>query len=334
EENGYYIKLQNGERIESDITLMSVGVRPEVDLAKTANIELGMRDGIIVDENYQTSQPNIYAIGDAIIVNQQLTGEDTMIALASPANRQGRQVADVIAGIERKNKGSIGTAIVRVFDIVAASTGLNEKQLKDSGFSYEAVHIEGNHHAGYFPGAKKIMLKLLFNPEDGTIYGAQAVGEEGVDKRIDVLATAIKGDLTVFDLPELELTYAPPFGSAKDPVNMAGYAAINVVEGISDVVQWHELEDLQEEGWTLLDVRGSDEIEANGAMPDAIHLSLNDLRENLSELDKEQPYVVSCHGGQRSYIAERVMKQNGFTVKNLDGAFALYATVYPEKIKA
>lgn len=332
ENNGKTVVLQNGERLETDLTLMSVGVRSETGLAETAGVELGMHDGILVDEHYETSKPDIYAIGDAIIVKQQLTGEDTMIALASPANRQGRQVADVLAGYDRKNKGSIGTAIVRVFDLVAASTGLNERQLINSKKNYEAVHIQSNHHAVYYPGAETIVLKLLFNPEDGTIYGAQAVGKEGVDKRIDVIATAIKGNLTVDDLPELELAYAPPFSSAKDPVNMAGYTALNVLEGFSDITQWYEVEELQEQGWTLLDVRNESEIEANGKMQGTINIPLNDLRNRLDELDKETSYLVSCHSGQRSYIAERIMKQNGFNVKNLDGAFALYATVRPEKI--
>ncbi len=332
EDEGRVIVLENGERLESELTLMSVGVRPESELAEKAGIKTGMRGGILVDEYYQTSQSDIYAIGDAIIVKQQLTGEDTMIALASPANRQGRQVADVIAGYERKNKGSIGTAIVRVFDLVAASTGLNERQLSAGHQKYASVHIQSKHHAGYYPGAETIVLKLLFNPEDGTIFGAQAVGKAGVDKRIDVIATAIKGHLTVDDLPELELAYAPPFGSAKDPVNMAGYTAMNVVEGLTDIAQWHELEELQDNGWMLLDVRDEDEIKVNGAMPNAINIPLNDLRTRLGELDKEKSYVVSCHSGQRSYIAERIIKQSGFTVKNLDGAFALYSTVKPENI--
>lgn len=332
EDEGRLIVLENGKRLESDLTLMSVGVRPESEMAQEAGIETGMRGGILVDEFYQTSQPDIYAIGDAIIVKQQITGEDTMIALASPANRQGRQVADVIAGYDRKNKGSIGTAIVRVFDLVAASSGLNERQLSANQLKYESIHIQSKNHAGYYPGAETLVLKLIFNPEDGTIYGAQAIGKEGVDKRIDVIATAIKGHLTVDDLPELELAYAPPFGSAKDPVNMAGYAAMNVIEGLTDIVQWYDLEGLQDSGWTLLDVRDEDEIKSNGAMPNAINIPLNDLRTRLEELDKEKSYIASCHSGQRSYIAERMMKQNGLNVKNLDGAFALYSMVKPEKI--
>lgn len=332
EEEGRVVVLENGERLESDLTLLSVGVQPETALAETAGLELGIRGGILVDENYETSQSDIYAVGDAIVVKNQITGADAMISLAGPANRQGRQVADVVAGYQRKNKGSIGTAIVRVFDLVAASTGLNERQLEAAGLEFDSVHIQSNNHASYYPGAQMMMLKVLFAPETGRILGAQSVGKEGVDKRIDVLATAIKGEMTVYDLPELEFTYAPPFGSAKDPIHMAGYAAINVIEGFSETVQWDEVEDLQAAGWQLLDVRTPEEIDRNGVMAGSQNISLNELRERMSELDKNTPYILSCQSGQRSYIAERVLKQHGFQVKNLDGAFGLYATVKPEKI--
>lgn len=332
EEEGKTIILEDGTSLKSDLTLLSVGVRPASDLAKKAGIQVGMRDGIVVNENYETNQKDIYAVGDAIIFKQQITGEDTMIALASPANRQGRQVADVISGRNRKNKGSIGTAIVRIFDLAAGSTGLNERQLKDSPIEYQAIHIQGKSHAGYYPGASTINLKLLFETETGNILGAQAIGSDGVDKRIDIIATAIKGGLTVEDLPELEFSYAPPFGSAKDPVNMAGYAAMNLLEGISDSIQWNELEDKQKEGNLLLDVRSRTELEQNRLMQGTINIPLDELRDRLSELDKNKAYIVSCHSGQRSYIAERILKQHGFTVKNLDGAFSLYSTVYPEKI--
>ncbi|SEK20590.1 NADPH-dependent 2,4-dienoyl-CoA reductase, sulfur reductase [Carnobacterium iners] len=331
-EKGRIVVLENGEELESDLTLMSVGVIPETTVAKTANIQTGIRGGIVVDSNYETSVKDIYAVGDAIIVKQQITGEETMIALASPANRQGRQVADVISGLNRKNKGSIGTAIVRVFAVVAASTGLNERQLKQSGLEYDVVHVQGKNHAGYYPNASTILLKLLFNAATGKIYGAQSIGEDGVDKRIDIIATAIKGELTVEDLPELEFTYAPPFGSAKDPVNMAGYAATNMMEGLSESVQWHELERMQEEGWLLLDVRTESELATDGKLKDALNIPLDDLRERLDELPKEQPIIVSCQSGLRSYIAERILKQNGFTAKNLDGAFALYSVVNSEKV--
>lgn len=332
ENEGKTVILEDGTSLESDLTLLSVGVVPASDLAKKAGIQTGMRDGIIVDENYETNIKNIYAVGDAIIVKQQITGADTMIALASPANRQGRQVADVISGNKHKNKGSIGTAIVRVFDLAAGSTGLNERQLKMSEIEYKTVHVQGKSHAGYYPGAKMIHLKLLFDPENGRIFGAQAIGADGVDKRIDIIATAIKGGLTVEDLPELEFSYAPPFGSAKDPVNMAGYAALNLLEGTSDSVQWHELEEQREKGSLLLDVRSPAELKQNGFLEDTINISLDELRDRLNELDKNKSYIISCHSGQRSYIAERILKQHGFNVKNLDGAFSLYSTIYPEKI--
>ncbi|MHA7117270.1 FAD-dependent oxidoreductase [Aerococcus viridans] len=332
EEKGKIVVLENGERLESDITLMSVGVKPETTVALTAGVQTGLRGGIVVDDQYETSQKDIYAVGDAIVVKQQINGEDTMIALASPANRQGRQVADVISGLKRKNKGSIGTAIVRVFKMAAASTGLNERQLQQADEAYEVIHIQGKSHAGYYPNAKTIVLKLLFHPTTGKIYGAQAIGEDGVDKRIDIIATAIKAGMTVQELPELEFTYAPPFGSAKDPVNMAGYVALNLMEGISESVQWYELEDKQAEGYLLLDVRNEGELKSNGRLKGAINIPLDSLRDRMAELPKDQPIIVSCHSGLRSYAAERILKQNGYQAKNLDGAFALYSTVKPEKV--
>lgn len=332
EEKGKIVVLENGERLESDITLMSVGVKPETTVALTAGVETGLRGGIVVNDQYETSQKDIYAVGDAIVVKQQINEEDTMIALASPANRQGRQVADVISGLERKNKGSIGTAIVRVFKMAAASTGLNERQLQQADEVYEVIHIQGKSHAGYYPNAKTIVLKLLFHPTTGKIYGAQAIGEDGVDKRIDIIATAIKAGMTVQDLPELEFTYAPPFGSAKDPVNMAGYTALNLMEGLSESVQWYELEDKQAEGYLLLDVRNEGELKTNGRLKGAVNIPLDSLRDRMAELPKDQPIIVSCHSGLRSYIAERMLKQNGYKAKNLDGAFSLYSTVKPEKV--
>lgn len=333
EDEGKTVVLENGERLVSDLTLMSVGVSPESALAKTAGIETGLRGGILVDEQYETSQKDIYAVGDAIIVKQQVTGEDALIALASPANRQGRQVADVISGLPRRNKGSIGTAIVRVFDLAAASTGLNERQLKQADKTYDVIHIQGKSHAGYYPNASTILLKLLFHPVNGKIYGAQAIGKDGADKRIDIIATAIKAGLTVQDLPELEFTYAPPFGSAKDPVNMAGYAALNVIEGISESIQWYELEEKQKEGYLLVDVRNESELENNGRLKGAVNIPLDSLRERMTEIPKDRPIIVSCHSGLRSYIAERLLKQDGYTVKNLDGAFALYSTINAEKVE-
>lgn len=333
EDQGKVIVLENGQKIASDLTILSVGVQPENGLAQAAGIELGLRGGILVDEHYETSQKDIFAVGDAIVVKQEITGQDALISLASPANRQGRQVADVIAGLGRTNKGSIGTAIVRAFDMTAASTGLSERILRMNQLPYKALHVSGKDHAGYYPGATDVTLKLLFDPTSGKIYGAQAVGKKGVDKRIDILATAIKGNLTIFDLPELEFTYAPPFGSAKDPVNMLGYAALNLVEGLSDNIQWYQLEDELAAGKKFLDVRTSSEFQNGHLKVDTIHIPLNELRERLDELDKNQDYIVSCHSGLRSYIAERILKQAGFAAQNLDGAFALYKMVKPEGVE-
>ena len=331
-EKGRIIVLEDGTEFKTDLTIMSVGVKPESSLAEQAGIKLGLRGGILVDDTYQTSVEDIYAVGDAIVVKNQISQEDALISLASPANRQGRQVADNIAGIRRENKGSIGTAIVRAFDMTAASTGLNERQLRQAGKDVAVVHTLSKDHAGYYPGATDITLKVIFDPVSGTLYGAQAVGVKGVDKRIDVIATAIKGGLTIFDLPELEFTYAPPFGSAKDPVNMAGYAALNIIEGLSDSIQWHELNRELEKGAVLLDVRTESELEA-GRFPNALNIPLNDLRDRMDELDKEQEYIISCRSGQRSYIGERLLKQSGFKVKNLDGAYALYQAVRPEELE-
>ena len=333
EDQGKIIVLENGQKITSDLTILSVGVEPENSLAKAAGIELGLRGGILVDEHYETSQKDIFAVGDAIVVKQEITGQDALISLASPANRQGRQVADVIAGLGRTNKGSIGTAIVRAFNMTAASTGLSERILTMNQLPYKALHVSGKDHAGYYPGATDMTLKLLFDPNTGKIYGAQGVGKKGVDKRIDILATAIKGNLTVFDLPELEFTYAPPFGSAKDPVNMLGYAALNLIEGLSDNVQWYQLKDELAKGKKFLDVRTGGEFQSGRLKVDTIHIPLNELRERLDELDKNQAYIVSCHSGLRSYIAERILKQAGFTVQNLDGAYSLYKMANPEGVE-
>lgn len=322
------ILLDNGESLQSDLTILSVGIQPETSLAKSAGIKLGLRNAILVDEHYETSVKDIYAVGDAIVVKNQL-GQDALISLASPANRQGRQVADIISGLPIKNRGSLGTAIVRVFDLQVASTGLSEFQLRGLKINHKIVHVTANNHAGYYPDATSIVLKLIFEPESGQIFGAQAIGKEGVDKRIDILSTAIKAKLTVFDLPELELTYAPPFGSAKDPVNMAGYAAINLLLGQSENIQWHELAAELAKGKVLLDVRKPNEL-AKGKFKNSQNIPLDDLRERLNELDKKTEYIVSCQSGLRSYNAERILKQEGYKVKNLDGAFGLYSKVTKE----
>lgn len=318
--------LDDGSEISTDLTILSVGIQPDGNLAEKTCVNLGLRGGILVDENYETSVKDIYAVGDAIVVKNQISQQDSLISLASPANRQGRQVADVLSGLPVKNKGSIGTAIVRTFDLATASTGISEQTAIQLGLTHKVVHITANDHAGYYPGSRSILLKLIFNPENGEIYGAQAVGKNGVDKRIDILSTAIKAGLTIYDLPELEFTYAPPFGSAKDPVNIIGYAAMNIAMGISDNIQWHELKAELTAGKLLLDVRNPGEIK-RGSFKNSVNIPLDELRGRLSELDKNQAYIVSCQSGLRSYNAERILRGAGFDVKNLDGAFGLYSKV-------
>lgn len=333
EDEGKKVILDNGKVIATDLIISAVGVRADSDLAKTAGIETNHMGGIIVDDHYETNIKDVFAVGDAIVVKHWITKDDVMIALASPANRQGRQVADVIAGIKRKNKGSLGTAIVRVFDQVIASTGLNEHQLKQAKIPYEVIHVQGKNHAGYFPNNSPILLKILFDKQGGKLYGAQAVGVDGIDKRIDIVATAIKANQTIYDLVELELTYAPPFGSAKDVVNMAGYAAMNIIEGLSETIQWHEVETYRQEGAVLLDVREPSEFERSH-IKGFINIPLDDLAKRLQELPKDKTFIVSCFSGMRSYLAERLLKQHGYKVKNLDGAYALYSVIHPEDLES
>ncbi|WP_214845959.1 CoA-disulfide reductase [Exiguobacterium sp. S90] len=326
EEAGRRVVLTSGKTIETEMNILSIGVMPESNLAVEAKLELGIKNTIKVDDTLRTSDPSIFAIGDAIEVKDYVTGEAMHVPLAWPANRQGRLVADIIAGRDVKYTGALGTAVAKVFDMTVASTGNNEKRLKQSGRRYEAVHLHPGSHAGYYPGASPISMKLLFDPIDGTIYGAQAIGMTGVEKRIDVLATAIKGGLTVLDLPDLELSYAPPYSSAKDPVNMAGYIASNIVLGDSENVHWHEIDQIVAAGGLLLDVREPSENEL-GSIPGSVNISLPTLRTSLDELPKDQPIYVTCQVGLRGYVASQLLKQNGFDVKNLSGGYKTWATV-------
>ena len=331
-QHGAQIVFDDGSLLNTDMIIAAAGIQADTHFLKESGIALNERGSILIDEQYQTNFKDIYAVGDATITKHSITKEPVAIALASPANRQGRQVADVIVRQRKQaNKGNLGTAIVRVFNQTFAYTGLNEKQLKNANLPYACVHIQAKDHAGYYPNSTLIELKLLFNKIDGILYGAQAVGEKGVDKRIDILATAIKANLTVFDLQELEFTYAPPFGSAKDPVNMVGYAASNIVEKLSDSIQWSTLHEQLDKDIQLIDVREPNEY-AHGTIKTAITIPLHELRDKLSTLDKTKETVIYCHSGLRSYLAERILKQNGFQVKNLDGAYHLYAMMHPEDI--
>ncbi len=312
--------LANGTRIPADVVIVGVGVRPESKLAKDAGLEIGGSGGVKVSQRLQTSDPHIWAVGDVIEVTHGVTNTPAVIPLAGPANRQGRIVADNICGRDSHYRGTLGTAIVRVFDTTAGVVGANETLLKKTGTLFQVVHLHPNSHAGYFPGAKPIALKVLFHPETGRLLGAQAVGEDGVDKRIDVIATAIFGGMSIDDLAELELCYAPPFGSAKDPINLAGMAAQNVTEGLVAVAQWHEVPALIASGAVVVDVREPGERDG-GIIPGSVSIPLGRLRERLGELPKDAELLVHCASGQRSYNACRVLTQHGYTCRNLTGSF-------------
>jgi NADPH-dependent 2,4-dienoyl-CoA reductase/sulfur reductase-like enzyme/rhodanese-related sulfurtransferase len=312
--------------IHADIVILGLGIRPEVSLARGAGLTIGDRGGIRVDENLRTSAPNVWAVGDAIEVRNPVSDSYTLIALGGPANRQGRIVADNILGAHEVYAGTLGTAILRVFDLTVASVGLNEVQLKSSSIPYEAVHVHPTQHAGYYPGAERLNIKVLFHKETGRILGAQIVGQEGVDKRIDVLATAMKAGMTIRDLAELELAYAPPFGSAKDAINLAGMTGTNVLDGFSEQVQWHQINELIKEGSCIVDVRSSGERE-RGFIAGSIHIPLPHLRQRFSEIPAEKEIITYCQSGQRSYNAACLLKQNGFRVKNLSGGFLTWSSM-------
>jgi CoA-disulfide reductase len=330
-EQGKKVFLSDGTEIQTDMTILSIGVRPENELAKTAGLELGERGGIIINEYLQTSNEDIYAVGDAVEVVDYINGTKAMIPLAGPANRQGRIAANNMMGKKEKYQGTLGTSIAKVFDLTVAATGANEKTLKRLGVNYEVVHIHPSSHAGYYPGAAPIALKVIFDKETGKIFGAQAVGADGVDKRIDVIATAIKGGLMVEDLTNLELSYAPPFSSAKDPVNMAGYVATNIMEGELEHIQWHEVDKIVSEGGLLIDVREPMEREF-GFIEGSINISLNDLRYKLIDIPKDKTVYVSCQVGLRGYLASRILRNNGYHVKNVDGGWKTYSSVYGSNI--
>lgn len=326
-DGGQQIELSSGKRISTEMTLLSIGVRPESMLATAVGLPVNDRGGIQVNEYMQTADPSIYAIGDAIEGKDYVLQTQAFIPLAGPANRQGRLVADHIYGKTNRYKGTLGSSIAKVFDLTVAATGVNEKRLKQMNLPYQAIHIHPSSHAGYYPGAYPISMKLLFHPETGQIYGAQAIGADGVDKRIDVIATAIKGNLNVWDLTELELSYAPPYSSAKDPVNYAGYVAANILDGLVATVQWHEIDDLVGKGATLIDVREPKERLA-GYIQGSINIPLNDLRSRLKELPENETLYVTCQVGLRGYLAARILTEHGFRVKNLDGGWKTYSSVY------
>ncbi|MEG1254688.1 CoA-disulfide reductase [Clostridium sp.] len=323
ENNGKKVILSSGKEISTDLIILSIGVQPESKIAADAELTVNNRKAIVVDKYMKTSDESIYALGDAVEVMDYINGTPTIIPLAWPANRQGHIVADNICGKPAKYNGTLGSSVAKIFDLTVAATGNNEKTLKRLNIDYKVVHLHPGSHAGYYPGAFPVSLKLLFSPTDGKILGAQGVGLDGVEKRIDVLATAIKGSLTVFDLPDLELCYAPPYSSAKDPVNMAGYIATNIMDNLVDTFQWHEVDELSNNGEFILDVREPMEVEVSH-IANAVNIPLNTLRDNLDKLPKDKTIYVYCQVGLRGYIGCRLLTQHGFKCKNLDGGYKTY----------
>ena len=324
------VVLKSGHRIEADVVVLGLGVRPESRLAKEAGLEIGALGGIRVNQHLQTSDPRIWAVGDAIEVRDLVTSAWSFLPLAGPANRQGRVAADNIAGRATTYEGTWGTAILRLFRLTAGCTGANEKTLRKAGIPFQQTHIHPGSNAGYYPGAEPIAMKVLFSPGTGKLLGAQAVGRSGVDKRIDVFATALKGGLTIKDLVDLELAYAPPFGSAKDPVNMAGMTAQSVLSGDVRLLQWDDLEALDPDKVLLLDVRRADE-RALGFIPGSIHIPLNELRFRIFELPRDREIILTCQSGQRSYFAFRILTHHGFRVRNLAGGYRTWKTATQPK---
>ena len=313
------VELSNGNIVSAEIVILAIGVRPEIGLAKTAGLAIGTRNGIKVDEFNRTSDENIYAVGDAAEKTDALDGNATLVPLANLANRHGRVVADHITGRSIRPVKTIGTAIVKVFDLTIATTGWNEKKLKAAQHSYQSIHTHPSSHAGYYPDAQQMSLKLIFDPTTGEILGAQGVGREGVDKRIDVIATAIRGGITAPELADLELAYAPPFSSAKDPVNMLGYVAENIFSGLVKVAQWDEVEKYVEDGYTLLDVRSVSEC-GRGIIPGAINIPVDEIRERQSEISNKK-LLVNCQVGQRGHTASMLLRELGYSPVNLDGGY-------------
>jgi NADPH-dependent 2,4-dienoyl-CoA reductase/sulfur reductase-like enzyme/rhodanese-related sulfurtransferase len=329
------VELSDGGVVPADLVLLAVGVRPETSLARAAGLALNARGAVVVDEHLLTSAPHVYAVGDAIEVVDAVTGAPAMVPLAGPANRQGRAAADHLFGRSGRRVPVLGTAIVRVFDIVAATTGRPEKALAAAGIRYQAIHLHPGHHAGYYPGAMPLHLKLIFSPDDGRILGAQATGREGVDKRIDVIATAIRAGMTVHDLADLELAYAPPFGSAKDPVNLAGMAATNMLS--RDFAVWHaaDLPELPlpadgDDVPVLLDVRTAREF-TSGHLPGALNIPHTELRDRIDEVPTGRPLLVHCASGFRSYLALRILRQKGWDdVRSLSGGLTTLLLTRPD----
>jgi len=324
EDDRIKVKTESGSEVVCDLVIMSTGVRPESKLAAEAGLRIGQRAGIVVDACMKTSDSHIYAVGDAIEVKDFVTGLPVMIPLAGPANKQGRIAADNVMGRKSVYKGTQGTSILKLFDMTVASTGVNEKILNVSYIPHRTSYTFSNSHASYYPGATELAIKLIFTPGTGKILGAQIVGQEGVDKRIDVLATAIRGGMTVYDLEELELAYAPPYSSAKDPVNVAGYVAANILKGDMNPFYWEGADMLDQDKDLLIDLRTPIELKMKGKLDGALNIPLDLLRERLPKLDKSKNYILSCAVGIRSYVGYRIMAQHGFSVKSACGGYSTF----------
>lgn len=315
------VGLKSGMELSCDMVVLAMGVKPEVKLAKQAKLEIGTTGGIKVNKLLQTSDPDIYAIGDAVEVTDYVRGNPTLIPLAGPANKQGRMVADNICGGLHQYNGTQGTSILKVFDLTVAMTGASEKTLAKTNIEFEKLHIHPANHVNYYPGAEQMHIKLLFTKPEGKILGAQIVGSHGVDRRIDILAVAIRAGMTVFDLQELELAYAPPYGSGKDAVNMAGFVASNILEGTMEAVHWDQLDETD----YILDVRSTGEFNKCN-VPSSVNIPVDQIRNRLNELPKDTTINIYCTVGVRSYIACRILMQNGFTVRNISGGLITYCS--------
>jgi NADPH-dependent 2,4-dienoyl-CoA reductase/sulfur reductase-like enzyme/rhodanese-related sulfurtransferase len=317
------VVLSNGVVLPAEMIILAIGVRPDIKLAKEAGLTIGTRGGIDVDDFNRTSNIDIYAVGDVAEKTDAIDGSSTLVPLANLANRHGRVVADHIAGRTTRPVKTIGTAIVKVFDLMIAATGWNEKRLSASGRAFKVIHTHPNSHAGYYPGAKQMALKMIFDAKTGEILGAQGVGIEGVDKRIDVIATAIRGGITAPELADLELAYAPPFGSAKDPINMLGYIAENMMSGLLETAQWSQIDEFEDRGFQLVDVRTSSEY-AGGSIPGAISMPVDEIRNRVGELTNKD-VLVNCQVGQRGHTATMLLKELGFNAVNLDGGYLTWS---------
>lgn len=326
---GVDVLLKSGETLHGDLVVLAIGVTPDTGLAREAGLELGLRGSIVVDEHMETSVKDIYAVGDAVQVRQLVTGYAAVISLAGPANKQGRIAADNICGRPSRYPGTLGTSVIKVFDLAAASVGINETTAKKAGLKVDKLYLSPMSHATYYPGGQILNMKILFEQETWRLLGAQVIGGDGADKRIDVLATAIQAGMDVRQLSELQLAYAPPFAAAKDPINMAGYMAENLSEGLVKQIHWHDVDGLPRESSVLLDVRTVPEYTA-GHAKDFINIPLHELRSRMEEIPRGKPVYVMCQSALRSYIACRILTQHGLDCWNIAGGYRLYSTVVHE----